>query len=316
VILDEAEKRDASVVEQQPGARLSVVTGAFGFTGSYIARRLLAMGERVRTLTNHPRDGVIEVERLGFQDRQKLVRGMAGATVLYNTYWVRFAYRDIDHAKAVDNIRRLISAAEGAGVKRIVHVSITNPSIDSALPYFKGKAEVEEAIRSSALSYAILRPAVVYGLEDILINNIAWLLKRFPLFAIPGAGRYGLQPIFVEDLAQLAVKAGHERENRVIDAVGPEIYEYADLVELIRSVVRSQSRIVHLSPTLVWLASRILGLLTHDVVLTKDEVSGLMANLLVSKQAPTGKTSLRAWLKENANTIGAKYASELARHYD
>jgi len=240
---------------------------------------------------------------------------MAGASVLYNTYWVRFAYGNVDHAKAVENTRRLIRAAEEAGVKRIVHVSITNPSINSALPYFKGKAEVEEAVRSSALSYAILRPAVVFGQEDILINNIAWLLRRFPIFAIPGKGDYGLQPIFVEDMAALAVKVGHERENVVMDAIGPETYKYADLVQLIRSVVDSRSRIIHLSPTLVWLASRVLGLFAHDVILTRDEVSGLMANLLVSKQSPTGEKSLRAWLRENAETIGARYASELARHY-
>ncbi len=315
MILNEAKKRDASVVAQ-PAASLSVVTGAFGFTGGYIARRLLAMGENVRTLTNHPRDGAaFQVAPLNFQDREGLVRSMAGATVLYNTYWVRFAYKDIDHAKAVDNTRRLIRAAEEAGIKRIVHVSITNPSIDSALPYFKGKAEVEEAVRSSSLSNAILRPAVVFGQEDILINNVAWLLRRFPFFAIPGAGDYGVQPIFVEDLADLAVAAGKSSDNQVTDAVGPETYSYVDLVRLIRKTVASRSRIVHLSPTLVWVASRALGWFTHDVVLTQDEVRGLMANLLVSKQPPTGKTSLRAWLRENARTIGTNYASELARHY-
>ena len=296
---------------------LSVVTGGFGFTGSYIARRLLAVGERVRTLTNHARNNAaFEVAPLDFQDPQGLARSMAGATVLYNTYWVRFAYGDVDHAKAVDNTRRLICAAEDAGVKRIVHVSITNPSSDSPLPYFNGKAEVEDAIRSSSLSYAILRPAVVFGKEDILINNIAWLLRQFPVFAIPGTGDYGLQPISVEDLAELAVAAGHSRENVVMDAVGPETYKYADLVQLIRSTVGSRCRIVHLSPSLVGMASRFLGWLVHDVVLTKDEMRGLMTNLLVSKEAPTGRTSLRAWLRDNAGTIGTRYASELKRHYE
>ena len=162
---------------------------------------------------------------------------------------------------------------------------------------------------------AILRPAVVFGKEDILINNIAWLLRRFPLFAIPGDGDYGLQPIFVEDLADLAVAEGHDRPNVVMDAVGPETYKYDDLVRLIRSSVGSRCRIVHLSPSLVWMASRILSWLVRDVVLTKDEVSGLMANLLVSQETPTGKTSLRTWLRANAGTIGTRYASELARHY-
>lgn len=296
---------------------LSVVTGGFGFTGSYIARRLLALGERVRTLTNHaPKDAAFEAAPLNFQDAPGLARSMAGASVLYNTYWVRFAYGDVDHAKAADNTRRLIRAAEEAAVKRIVHVSITNPSLDSPLPYFKGKAQVEDAIRSSSLSYAILRPAVVFGKEDILINNIAWLLRRFPAFAIPGTGDYGLQPICVEDLAELAVDMGHSGENVVMDAVGPESYKYVDLVRLIRSTIGSRSRIIHASPLLVWMASRLLGWLVHDVVLTRDEVSGLMANLLVSNETPKGKTSLRDWLEDNAGTIGTRYTSELGRHYD
>jgi uncharacterized protein YbjT (DUF2867 family) len=242
------------------GARLNVVTGAFGFSGSYIAARLLAMGERVRTLTNHPRGGApFEVAPLDFRNPEELARNLAGAEVLYNTYWVRFAQGALNHQNAVENTRVLIGAAEQAGVKRIVHVSITNPSSDSPLPYFKGKAEVEELIRSSSLSYAILRPAVVFGEEDILINNIAWLLRRFPVFAIPGTGNYGLQPIFVEDLAALAVEAGHSRENMVMDAVGPESYEYENLVRLIRSTVGSQSRIIHVTPSLVRLSSWFLG---------------------------------------------------------
>lgn len=302
-------------MERASGA-LSVVTGAYGFTGGYIARRLVAMGERVRTLTNHPQPGPsIESAPLDFQDARGLARSMAGAHVLYNTYWIRFAYGEQDHAKAVENTRRMIRAAEEAGVKRIVHVSITNPSSGSLLPYFKGKAEVEDAIRSSSLSYAILRPAVVFGKEDILINNIAWLLRRFPFFAIPGAGDYGLQPVFVEDLAELAVAAGSSRESTVIDAVGPETYAYSDLVRLIRNTVGSRSRFIHLSPSIVWAASRLLGWMVHDVVLTKDEISGLMQNLLVSKEAPTGKTSLRSWLEGNAEAIGTRYVSELARHY-
>jgi len=301
---------------EKAGRPLNVVTGAFSFSGSYIAARLLAMGEGVRTLTNHPRGNApFEVAPLDFRNPDGLTRNLAGAEVLYNTFWVRFARGAVNHETAVENTRALVHAAEQAGVRRMVHISVANPSSDSPLPYFKGKAAVEELIRSSSLSYAILRPAIVFGKEDILINNIAWLLRRFPFFAIPGSGNYGLQPIFVEDLAALAVKAGHGRESLVMDAVGPETYGYDDLVRLIGRTVGSRNRIVHVSPSLVRLASWILGKLVHDVVLTKDEVSALMANLLVSKQPPTGKTSLRAWLRDNAGRIGVEYASELRRHY-
>ena len=303
-----------------PNAPLHVVTGAFGFSGKYIALRLLERGIRVRTLTNHP-DGDsplrtrIEVAPLNFRNVEELVRSLQGATTVYNTYWVRFARGRMNHETAVQNTKMLIRAAAQAGVQRIVHVSITNPSPSSPLPYFRGKAAVEEAIRSSALSYAILRPAVVFGAEDILLNNIAWMLRRFPVFALPGKGDYGLQPIFVEDLAALAVDSGRSRENIVVDAVGPEAYSYADLVQLIRNAIGSRSRVLHIPAAGVVLASWLLGRLVNDVVLTKDEVSGLMANLLISKEPPTGSTSLRAWLQAHARTTGRNYASELERHY-
>ncbi len=298
-------------------APLAIVTGAFSFSGKYIAARLLSMGERVRTLTNRAPGGAtgLEAAPLDFSRPQQLAASMRGATVLYNTYWVRFPYAGDNHERAVENIRTMLRAAKEAGVERVVHLSVANPSLDSPLSYFRGKALAEKAVRASGLSYAILRPALHFGKEDILINNIAWLLRRFPLFAIPGDGRYRVQPIFVEDLADLAVKMGHGEENVVLDAVGPETYTYEELVRLIAQTVRSHSRIVRLPPKLVGLASWLLGLVVRDVVLTSEEVEGLMADLLVSQEAPTGNTSLRAWLAANAQAIGQGYASELRRHF-
>jgi uncharacterized protein YbjT (DUF2867 family) len=298
----------------------SVVTGAFGFSGQQIAKRLLLRGEKVRTLTNHPQHegplfGRIEVFPLEFGNPEQLTESLRGASVLYNTYWVRFAHGGLSHAQAVENTKTLIRAAEAAGVKRIVHVSITNPSIDSPLPYFKGKAEVEQAIQSSSLSYAILRPAVLFGEGDILINNIAYMLRRFPFFAIPGSGEYHVQPIFVYDLAELAVDAGLRSDSYTIDAVGPEAYTYTELVKMIRTALGSKSVLIHLPPAVVRSAAGVLGAILKDVVLTEDEITGLMADLLVSQRPPTGATSLERWIKSHAQMIGSTYASELNRHY-
>ncbi len=309
----------SSDLRKQPG-EVSAVTGAFGFSGRYIAERLLLAGQKVRTLTNHP-DPLsplsrhVEVRALNFHSADDLAKSLEGVKVLYNTYWVRFAHGDVNHRLATENSRRLIQAAEQAGVRRIVHISITNPSLSSPLPYFRGKAEVEDAIRATGLSYAILRPAVLFGDEDILINNIGWLLRRFPIFAVPGQGDYRVQPIFVEDLARLALEAAQQNGNLVIDAVGPEIYSYDALLQLIRSVVGSHTRIIHLPAPAVVLASKLLSHLVHDVVLTKEEVAGLTADLLVSQEAPTRTTRFRVWLQDHRETIGRRYASELERHY-
>jgi NADH dehydrogenase len=300
--------------------RCSVVTGAFGFSGQEITNLLLARGEAVRTLTNHPRSesplaGRIEVHPLDFGNVDQLTESLRGASVVYNTYWVRFPDGELTHARAVANTKNLIRAAEAAGVRRLVHVSITKPSLESRLTYFRGKAELEEAIRNSTLTYAILRPAVLFGTGDILINNIAYMLKHFPAFMVPGDGHYRVQPIYVKDLAELAVDAGYRSDSYVMDAVGPETYTYLDLVKLIRSIIGSRAALVSTPATLVKLASSLLGYLVKDVVLTDQEIQGLMADLLVSDSAPTGRTSLREWIERHSSEVGRTYASELERHY-
>jgi len=216
---------------------------------------------------------------------------------------------------AVANSKILIRAAKEAGVRKIVHISIANPSLDSRLPYYAGKAQVEKAIFDSGLPYAILRPVLIFGKEDILINNIAWFVRHFPVFAIPGSGEYEIQPIFVEDMADLAVDAARADGNLVFDAVGPEIFSFNDLVRLIASRLGKNTRIVHFAPGLVRPMLRLLESFVGDVVLTREEIDGLLDNLLVSRQTPTGTTRLSEWLQRNASTVGAKYASELKRHY-
>jgi len=300
--------------------KLNVVTGAFSFTGRYTAQRLLSMGESVRTLTNRPDSEnpfghQVKSFPLDFDRPAELTDSLRGAKTLYNTYWVRFPHGRVSFDRAVENSRTLIKAAEEAGIRRIVHISITNPSADSALPYFRGKALVEEAIARSKLSYAIVRPTVIFGLEGILINNIAWLLRRFPIFAIPGSGDYQIQPVFVEDVAEMAVNAGHQDNSVIIDAVGPETFTFGELVRLIAGRINSRARIVHVRPGLAYSLARLIGGAVRDVVITRDEIDGLMSNLLISQGGPTAPTRLSVWLGQNADKVGRRYISGLERRY-
>lgn len=298
----------------------SVVTGAFGYTGKYITRRLLASGVRVKTLTGHPHrphpfGDQVTAMPFNFNNPDQLARSLEGATTLYNTYWVRFTHGSTGFDQAVENTKTLVRAAEQAGVRRLVHVSIANADSKSHLPYYRGKGLLEEFIRQSKLSSAIVCPTVIYSLEDVLINNIAWIARRFPVFGVPGKGNYGLQPIFVEDMADLMVDAGNRTDTLHVDAVGPEVFTFDELVRLIARAIQRTVRIAHLPRGLALFASQLIGLVVGDVVLTREEVDGLMANLLVSKESPTGKTKLSAWLTQNGDRIGARYASELGRHY-
>jgi len=319
-MISEERSTEGGLLSMSEPYELDVVTGAFGYTGKYITRRLLDSGRRVRTITGHPKrantfGNDVEIASMDFSDRAGLVRSLRGASVLYNTYWVRFNHGRATFDEAVTNSRVLIRAAREAGVRRIVHLSIANPSLDSHLPYYSGKAQVEKAIVDSGLSYAILRPTVIFGAEDILINNIAWFTRHFPVFAIPGSGQYQLQPIFVEDLADLAIDSARQENDVVLDAVGPEVLAFKDLVQKIGMAVGARPKFVHVNPRAAIRMLRLVGPIVGDVILTREEIEGLMANLLVSKHPAPGRTPFSAWLAQNARILGKRYASELQRHY-
>lgn len=295
------------------------VTGAFSYSGKYITKRLLAHGAEVITLTGHPNrpdpfGGKVKAYPLDF-DEPRMARSLQGVDVLVNTYWVRFDKGENTQPRAVENTRKLVNAAKSAGVKRMVHISITNPSAESHLPYFWGKAANEKAVIESGMSYAILRPTVLVGDEDILINNIAYLLRRFPFFFLPGDGSYKLQPVHVDDVAALAVEGVYRDDSYIIDAVGPDIFTFKEMVELIGQKAGVRRLLIPVPPRLALLAAQFLSLFVSDVLLTPEEVDGLMAGLLVSSEPPRGKTRLADWLERNKDRIGAKYASEIKKHY-
>jgi NADH dehydrogenase len=298
-----------------------LVTGAFSYSGAQIAGRLLDAGHSVRTLTYHPDRphplrASIEALEYRFDDPAALARSLAGVSTLYNTFWIRFDHGRTSFANAVESSRMLFFAAKRAGVQRIVHLSITNPSLESPLPYFRGKALVEYALAQSGVPYSIVRPTWIFGGErDVLANNIAWILRRMPVFALPGDGAYPVQPVHVQDLARICTDAGNATGDLVFDAAGPETMPFRDLVALVRAAVNTGSPILRIPPAVMAAAARALGVIVGDVVLTGDEIRGLMAGLLISDEPPLGRIAFSEWLDEHATSVGRSYANELRRHF-
>ena len=297
------------------------VTGAYGYSGKYIAHRLLYKGHHVITLTNsmhrsNPFEKKVRAYPFNFDNPHKLTQSLNGLRILYNTYWVRFNHKMFTQADAVRNTITLFNAAKEAGVRKIVHISITNPSEDSHLEYFRGKAKLEKALMDTGLSYSIIRPTVLFGNEDILINNIAWALRKLPIFTVFGDGHYRLQPIYVDDLAELAVEHAEKEENSIINAIGPETFTYRELIQTIGKIIGKKRPVLSVPPTLVYIAGSIINRVVNDVLITREEIEGLMANLLYVNSDPTGKTRLTDWIEEHAESLGRQYTSELARRID
>ncbi len=297
------------------------VTGAFGYSGRYIAQRLLQAGHSVITLTNsvnrpNPFGERVRAFPFNFTHPDRLKESLKGVDSLINTYWVRFDHPRFTHKEAVANTKILFIAAKEAGVARIVHISITNPDIHSDLPYFRCKAELESALQGLGVSYCILRPTVLFGKEDVLINNIAWSLRHLPAMAIFGAGDYKLQPIYVDDLAASAVTKAAQRTDEIINAIGPETFTYRELVDTIKQILGLKRPVISVPPELAYWGGKLVGLLVGDVVVTREEIRGMMENRLYVAAPPLGTTSLTDWITEHRDTLGRRYTSEMARRVD
>jgi len=300
---------------------MELVTGSFGYIGKYITQKLLEMGYEVKTITTHPDKPnpfgeKVAASRYNFENPDQLTQYLAGCETLYNTYWVRFNYRQWSFDKALENTKILFNCAKRAGIKKIVHISVTNPIENDNLPYYKGKALQETALRELGIDYAIVRPSLVFGKEDILVNNIAWTIRKFPVVPIFGSGKYRVQPIFVEDLASIAVEASSAAGSQTLDAIGPETFTYDEFLELIARELNRNIYFVHTSPLMGIALGKLIGLFVKDVILTKDELRGLMVNKLISTQDPNGKTLFSDWLRNNRHSLGTEYTSELERHFN
>ncbi len=300
---------------------MDVVTGAFSFTGRAIAEELLARGRQVRTLARRPAEvddplaAHVEWTPLDFSDPSALADHLRGADVLYTTYWIRFERGRSTFERAVENIRTLVLAARETGVRRVVHVSVANPSDTSPFGYYRGKALAERHVAASGLSYAIVRPALVYGPNDILLNNIAWTLRRLPLFAVAGDGAYRLQPVSVAEVARMCANAGEGDAPVTFDVAGPEIYPYDELVRAVAAAIGRPARLVHLPGKLVAALAGIVGSLARDVLVNAEELGALRAELLLSHEPPRAQGSFAGWLADAGPTLGRRYSSELARNF-
>jgi nucleoside-diphosphate-sugar epimerase len=296
-----------------------LVTGAFGYTGSRISERLLGAGREVVTLTRrdpggHPLGARVKRLPYDFGD-EALAAALAGVDTVYVTYWMRFPRGDETWDEIVDNVARLARGAAKAGVRRLIYISVSNAAHDSSTAYFRAKARAEDAVRAAGVNYAIVRPTLLYGPGDILINNMAWTLRRLPAFGIVGDGRYRVQPVVVDDVADLCISLSSSDEAGEVDAAGPETLEFNEVVKIVRSAVGSRARLLHLPAPAVLAATRVIGLAVHDVVLTRDELRELTESLLVSNDQPTTPTKFSEWVAANANSIGRRWSSELGRNF-
>ena len=302
---------------------VAAVTGAWSFSGRHVAHRLLANGWTLRSISNrspHPDDDPYhgQVRRIEYtHDIDRLATELRTCRVLVSNLWTRHDKPPIghkgpwlSHLQAVDQSAVLIMAAAQAGVERLVWTSITNPGQDPDLSYFAGKAVVEQLVRRSGLSYAILRPACFFGGGGILIDNVAWAAQRLPFVPIPDGPPYRIRPIHVEDYADLVVEATASSDDYTIDAVGPDRPEFGELIREVAEAAGSHAKALRLPIKACRLSYAVAGRILGETVLSDDELTGLSRNRLDSKAESTGSTSLLDWIRTTDEKLGRRFRRE------
>jgi NADH dehydrogenase len=252
---------------------------------------------------------------MDFGNPVTLVQTLTDVDTLYNSYYIRYPHRTATFESTVNNTRVLIASAVEAGVKRIVHVSVIGADRNNHLAYFRGKDEQERIVTDSGISYATLRPTWIFGIGDVLTTDIAWMLRRFPIFAIPGDGKYRLQPVAATDFAGIAIEAGGRTDDLVWDAAGPDVFTFGEMIDLIRRAVGSRGLSVRLPRWAALKMSQMIGLVLRDKLMTPEEIRGLSESILVSDESPRGTTSFKDWLDSVGERLGTAYVSETGRHF-
>lgn len=307
---------------------MDAITGAFSYSGRYLARNLLDRGRKVLNFTNHPNrphgfGDAISCQPLNFKDAAGLATSLRGVSTLYCTYWIRFdRHGGATHADALNNLKVLFAAARDAGVQKVVFSSHTRATTDSPFPYIRHKALAVEALRSAGLpSYGVVRPCGIFGDtpgESILMNNAAWVLRRFPVFTIVGDGSHLFQPVHVRDMAQLMADVADADGNVEVDAVGPEALRADELFGAIRAAVGSRTFFLkHVPARIVTAASQPLNWYTGDVLLDTHDLELLTSGLTVADDphGRTGERKLTEWLQKVGSELGQDYISSVERYY-
>lgn len=295
---------------------MDAVTGAFSYSGTAITAELKSRGRGVRTLTGHPQtpasdgSGPDEVCPLDFTDPGQLRTSLSGIDTLINTYWVRFPRAGTTFADAVANSQTLFDAATDAGVRRIVHISIAHADPASPYPYFAGKGLVEAHLATLPVGHAILRPAILFGGQAVLLNNIAWLLRHLPVFAIGGHGAYRIRGIHLTDLARLCADETDSDDDILRDAVGPERPTFRDLVEALREAVHSKAILLDVPGAVIPACATGVGVLLRDTVLTRDEYAAMAAGLADTTGPATGTIAVTDWIAQNGSWLGRRYLND------
>lgn len=260
----------------------TALVGGSGFIGRAVANALAAGGHEIVVLARRDR---------GPEDAQFLRCDATGAIdpavfegcdAVVNLVGIKREEGDntfeAAHVRAVENV---IEAMHAAGVRRLVHISVS-ASRASNDPYLHTKHRGEQMVEGSGLEFTILRPAVVYGSGDDMLHNLAKAIRQSPVFPAPGGGHAKLAVVDVRDVA-LAVRRSLERPASIgcsYDIVGPEDITLRDLVARVATATQLRTAVLGVPVVLQRIGAGVMEKVLRDPPITTAQLGMLTTGVV------------------------------------
>lgn len=284
-------------------SRLVTIYGGSGFIGRYIARRMAREGWRVRVAVRRPNEalfvrpygavGQVEPVLCNIRDDASVRAAMAGAEAVVNCVGILVRDgRNTFGAVQVEGGGRIARIAAEEGVARLVHISALGADGQSDSAYARSKAAGETAVLAAFPGAVILRPSIVFGPEDRFFNRFAGMSRLGPVLPVVGA-RTRFQPVYVDDVAQAAVKGVlGQAAPGVYELGGPDVASFRELMKQMLAVIGRRRLVLNvpswIAAPIGWLldlVQKLTGGLIVNRILTRDQVRNLHRDNVVSKGA-------------------------------
>ena len=291
---------------------ITAVTGATGFVGSHLVRRLLRDRHQVRALVRKPTDrwanqpGVTLVEG-SIDNVAAMTDAFRGADCVYHLVGLIAETRtQTFETTVVGGTRNVVQAAVAAGAGKLVYLSAMGTEAEALSRYHRTKYEAEQTVIGSGLPYVILRPSVIYGPGDGFVSLLAKLIRRSPVTPVFGSGRYQLQPVYIDDMTEIMTRALTSKSvlGQIVDCGGPEKLEYVSILDHIGAVLGKRRFRLHLPMAAARLMAVVLETFLRPAPLTRDQ-------LLMME---TGNTGDIARMKELFGVDPIGFAEGLKRY--
>lgn len=258
-----------------------LLTGATGFVGSHILKRLIDQHIKVRCIVRSISNARIldskgiDVHKGDVTDMASLNGSCKGVDTVIHLVGIIREGKGITFEKVhYQGTANILEESKKSGVRKFIHMSALGTRVDAVSRYHKTKWQAEEVVKNSGIDYTIFRPSIICGPEDEFVNMFAKMMRRSPVIPVIGSGNHKMQPIYVEDVVSSFLKTvdNDKTIGKIYELGGPDALTFNDILKTIADVIGRNIMLLHI-PTgimrpVAWLMEQTL----HSPHVTREQL--------------------------------------------